>query len=294
MPVHNRESLVRRAIDSVLSQEFGDFELIVVDDGSTDATAAVVESIDDGRIRLIRLERNCGSNAARNRGIEAARAPLIAFLDSDDAYLPQKLSTVVRVFSDRSEVEVLIDSFRRIRPDGRRMDARRNPVIDTSDEFLRALFARRLWKATSAISLRREAAIRAGMFDERLRRRQDMDFLARLAGVARCGSLDEVLWVKYWTPGAISDGGGGFIAATIELARRYPQYLANSDYRPGLARDSARHFVRLLRGARLAAAGRDARALAREFGWAELMRLELEGSREMAARRLKRWSRRRS
>ncbi|HVF37605.1 MAG TPA: glycosyltransferase family 2 protein, partial [Sphingomicrobium sp.] len=92
MPVYNRADSVGRAVASVLAQDFPDFELIVVDDGSTDGTAEAVSAEIDPRLRLIRLPGNAGGNAARNRGIEAARAPLIAFLDSDDAYLPHKLA----------------------------------------------------------------------------------------------------------------------------------------------------------------------------------------------------------
>ncbi len=96
MPVYNRAAMVRRAIDSVLDQDFADFELIVADDGSTDQTCEVVTAVPDPRVTLLRAEKNQGSNAARNRGIKAARAELIAFLDSDDVYLPNKLGFIVR------------------------------------------------------------------------------------------------------------------------------------------------------------------------------------------------------
>ena len=95
LPVHNRADVLPRAIESVLAQVFGDFELIVVDDGSTDGSAAVAKSFGDPRIRIIELGKNRGGNVARNEGIRAAHAPLIAFLDSDDRYIPTKLATVV-------------------------------------------------------------------------------------------------------------------------------------------------------------------------------------------------------
>ena len=92
LPVHNRADVLPRAIGSVVEQELKDFELIVIDDGSTDNSAQVAESFGDQRIRVTRLDRNRGGNVARNHGIRAASAPLIAFLDSDDRYLPNKLS----------------------------------------------------------------------------------------------------------------------------------------------------------------------------------------------------------
>ena len=287
MPVYNRAETVRRAINSVLGQEFKDFELIVVDDGSSDNTCEVVDSIRDTRVTLIQSEENRGSNAARNRGINASSSALISFLDSDDLYLPHKLGLVVRTFAERPELDVLLDSFAKEYPAGnpRKPTPRRNLVIEANQEFIEALFNRRLWKATSAISIRREAAIRAGLFDETLKRRQDFDFLIRASAAGRCASTDEVTWIKSWTPGAISDDLRNFVPATIELCRRHPAYFTNPRFRPGLARDVARHFGRLIAARRFGDAGRDAGALRRQFGTAGLVRLLGEGSREIAARK---------
>ena len=91
IPMYNREKSIRAAIESVLSQTFSDFEIIAVDDGSTDGTVDVVNSIHDERLRLIKLEKNSGAQAARNAGITVAKSPWIAFLDSDDLYLPDSL-----------------------------------------------------------------------------------------------------------------------------------------------------------------------------------------------------------
>lgn len=280
--------MVLRSIDSVLAQDFGNFELIVADDGSTDDTCNVVEAVKDPRVILLRAERNQGSNAARNRGINAARAPLIAFLDSDDVYLPKKLGFVVRLFGARPDLDLLLDSFIKEFPagSGRKVARRQNPNIDTTADFVSALFNRRLWKATSAISIRRDAAKRAGLFDETLKRRQDFDFLIRASAVGNCAATDEVTWVKTWTPGAISDDLGTFVGATVELCRRHPEYYANPEFRPGLARDVTRHFVRLIAARRFTDIGRDAQAIRHQFSTAGLIRLIGEGSREMLVRKL--------
>ena len=96
IPLFNKGRYIARAINSVLAQTFQDFEVIVVDDGSTDDGAVVVKGFDDPRIQLIQQE-NRGVSAARNRGIEAARAELVAFLDADDEWLPDHLETLVRL-----------------------------------------------------------------------------------------------------------------------------------------------------------------------------------------------------
>ena len=89
MPLYNKRPYVRRAIDSVRKQRFSDWELIIIDDGSTDGSASEIPK-DDGRIRFFQQE-NAGPAAARNRGIREARGEFVAFLDADDYYYPQKL-----------------------------------------------------------------------------------------------------------------------------------------------------------------------------------------------------------
>ncbi len=177
LPVRNREDVLPRAIASVVQQKFQEWELIVVDDGSTDGSAEAARSFRDGRVRLLGLGSNRGGNAARNAGIREAKAPLIAFLDSDDSYHPEKLERTVAHFEKRADLDLLVDSFIKVRPPGsaRSTVVRRNPVIEDRETFRRALFTRLLWKATPAITVKREVALHAGLFDEELKRLQDFD-----------------------------------------------------------------------------------------------------------------------
>lgn len=96
IPLYNKEATVERALRSVLNQTVQDFEIIVVNDGSTDNSARLVEAIGDPRIRIIHQE-NQGVSAARNRGIAEAKHELIAFLDADDEWLPEFLETIRRL-----------------------------------------------------------------------------------------------------------------------------------------------------------------------------------------------------
>ena len=277
LPVHNRADVLPRAVKSVLDQEFRDLELIVIDDGSDDNSAEVAQSFGDERIRLIRLEQNRGGNAARNEGIRASSGPIIAFLDSDDCYLPNKLGWVVAEFDRRPELDLLVDSFIKIGApgSGKPEQVRRNPIIHDRDLFRTALFTRQLWKATPAISVKREIAIRAGMFDESLRRLQDFDFLIRASEFANCASSDQVLWIKYWDPNAISVADN-MIQANVEIVRRHPEYLRTAAYRPGLAHALRLSAWRRMKNGDAGGIARDVRDLARAFGSREALRLAWE------------------
>src|SRR5512143_913149 len=88
IPLYNKGTLVRRALNSVLGQTFQNFEVVVVDDGSTDEGPDVVRECSDSRVRLIQ-QANAGPGAARNRGARETQAPLLAFLDADDEWMPR-------------------------------------------------------------------------------------------------------------------------------------------------------------------------------------------------------------
>lgn len=110
IPVYNRENMIGIAIESVLSQSYSNLELIVVDDGSTDKTKDVIRSFKDIRISLIEANHN-GAYAARNIGIENAKGEYIAFLDSDDIWLPEKLAKQVAVARRKEEGFVFTNGF---------------------------------------------------------------------------------------------------------------------------------------------------------------------------------------
>jgi glycosyltransferase involved in cell wall biosynthesis len=280
LPVHNRADVLARAIQSVVDQRLADWQLIVVDDGSTDGSLAAAKRFGDERIKIVELKQNRGGNIARNEGIRAARAPLIAFLDSDDAYLPEKLERTVAIFEAKPQLDLLVDSFVKVQPPGSRRGrvVRKNPVVDDRDTFRKALFTRQLWKATPAITAKREAIVRAGMFDETLRRLQDFDLLIRISEFANCASTDEVLWVKYWDERSIS-AQDNMILANIELCRRHPEFLRVPEYRPGLAHALRLSLWRRLKSAQFGRAAGDVRKVAHAFGGREALRLLAEAMR---------------
>ena len=289
IPVHNRAEPVAHAIDSVLSQTFADFELVVVDDGSTDGSAEAVEGFSDPRVRLVRLEKNGGSNAARNAGIAAAKGDILCFLDSDDLFLPGKLDHVAARFEAEPALDVLVDSFIRMcSPRAKAPLAEvRNPDANSTKEFERALFTRILSKATSAISVRRQAAVRAGAFDPAVKQRQDFDFLIRLADTANCASTSEILWIKGWSADRLTSRER-FVPATIALVERHPQYLTDRVFRAGLAKDITSNGYFLLREGKWRIAFGGLALAAGAFGIWRTAALVLRGTGQAVKKNLKR------
>ena len=114
IPTFNRAWIIGEALQSVFAQTFRDFEVLVVDDGSTDDTVSVIESIKDPRLHYIRKDQNAGCGAAYNSGIRAARGEYISFLDSDDLWKPEKLEYEVRFLDNHSEVQAVFSDLEKI------------------------------------------------------------------------------------------------------------------------------------------------------------------------------------
>jgi glycosyltransferase involved in cell wall biosynthesis len=98
IPTYNREMLITKALDSIFAQTFSDYEILIVDDASTDRTKDIIDQINSSKIKYFRLEKNSGQCIARNYGIKRAAGKYIAFLDSDDEWLPEKLSSQMECF----------------------------------------------------------------------------------------------------------------------------------------------------------------------------------------------------
>jgi glycosyltransferase involved in cell wall biosynthesis len=175
IPVRDRAGLVGRAIDSVLAQEGPSFELIVVDDGSCDATPAVLSGYGE-RIVAVRQDPT-GRSAARNAGIERARGEWIAFLDSDDAWLPGKLERQLAFHEAHPEVAMSAHGLEKAHADGRIESAPPDPLPD--DSFL--AIADHFAFVPSAVMVRTDVAREVGGFDANFDGTEDLDFALRVA-----------------------------------------------------------------------------------------------------------------
>jgi glycosyltransferase involved in cell wall biosynthesis len=181
IPTYNRSTVLLRAIDSILNQSFIDWELLIVDDCSTDDTQHVVDQIShrDSRVKYFKLPINSGANAARNLGIQNASSDIISFLDSDDVMHPDNLSKQHIAFTSNPALGISYvgaDYY-----DGEKfMSTVHNEMRGNLESYL-FLNLKGLGSSTSGFAVRRIVFDQVGCFDEKMASQQDLDFLVRAA-----------------------------------------------------------------------------------------------------------------
>lgn len=191
IPVFNRSTLVTEAIDSVLNQTFNDFELIIVDDGSTDGIQTVLQQYGD---KLVNIKQdNKGVSAARNRGIAEANGELVAFLDSDDQWLPDKLSVQVEFFKKKPEAMICQTEEVWIR-NGKRVNPKKRHKKPSGMIFQPSLSL--CLVSPSAVMMKIELFQEVGLFDETLPACEDYDLWLRISYKYFVYLIDQALIMK--------------------------------------------------------------------------------------------------
>lgn len=204
IPAYNAARFLAETVESLRQQTTPVHEIIIVDDGSTDETEQVVQSLGDDIIYI--WQANAGVSAARNRGISEATGEIIAFLDADDLWLPQKVENQVRVFLSNSEVAL-------VAADRAEIDARGDLLLDSLFkkqglyEFFAELRGNSIPQAlsrlvqvnfipTSSVMVRKSALAKVGGFDTAIRYGEDLELWARIASQYAITCLPEVL-IRY-------------------------------------------------------------------------------------------------
>jgi glycosyltransferase involved in cell wall biosynthesis len=188
VPLYNRTALARETIESVVSQTYGDHEIVVVDDGSEEDVEEILGS-SRACVRLVRREHG-GISAARNTGLAAARGELVAFLDSDDLWRPRKLEAQVSLLDAHPSLAGCFTNHSHFRDGAVVRERRVDPTF--AHDPLSALITRPE-VSTSTLVVRRNVLADLGGFDETLERGEDYDLFLRLAAGWKIGFVDEPL-----------------------------------------------------------------------------------------------------
>jgi len=204
IPTYNRAELLPGAIDSVLAQTFKDYEIIIIDDGSTDGTRKVLSPyLLHPNIRYF-YQDNKKQAAAKNLGIQKAQGEYIAFLDSDDLWSPQKLALQVKALDDHPEIAMVYSNqmiFRNSLDSGK---IKYRPGILKSGEIFYDLLMRKFYCSTPTILLRKSAIDAVGGFDESLRNAlEDWEFTLRISKIFQIYCIDKpLIWRRIHAEGS--------------------------------------------------------------------------------------------
>ena len=238
MAAHDGAQWIAQAVASVLAQSAGDLELIVIDDGSTDATPDLLAGVRDSRLRVERQAR-AGLTRSLNRALALARGPLVARLDADDWALPERLQRQRAFLDAYPAVGLLGTAAREVDAAGRLLTTLTPPADDAG---LRRALIRYNPFVHSSIVARRALLGRAGGYDERLPVAQDYDLWMRLSRLTRLANLAEPLVVRRRLPDAVSvQREGDRLRAETRVRWRavragtYPWWCAVFAARPALA-----------------------------------------------------------
>lgn len=217
MPVYNGERFLAEAIESILGQTFGAFEFVIIDDGSTDASPAILADYAsrDPRIRVI-TQANAGIVAALNRGLAECRSPLVARMDADDVSEPDRLAAQIHVLRGDSDLVVLGTAIRLVAESGRPGPVIRGPACHHA---IAETLQRGNCIAHPTVIMRRDAVMAAGGYREEMRHAEDYDLWSRLATRHRLANLPQPL-LRYRIHGSQVSWAATEIQATRTIATR--------------------------------------------------------------------------
>jgi glycosyltransferase involved in cell wall biosynthesis len=220
MPTYNRRALLELSLASVSRQTWRDFEILVVDDGSTDGTEELLGNYNDARLRWLRTEKRCGAAVARNIGIAESRGEFVAFQDSDAEWEKEKLEVQMRHLLSSDAPDAVTSAFWREKR-GSRVRIPKRTTLATGDpvdyKFL-------LWENfvdTPSIVARKSSLVSIQGFDEAMPRFQDWDLALRLSQQFRFIFLDSPLHVTRYQINSISSNHIAGCAALLRIMEKF-------------------------------------------------------------------------
>lgn len=224
LPTYNRAHSIRRSIESIRRQTYPHWELLVVDDGSTDRTEEIVAEIaaSDARIHYYRQLQNRGVAAARNEGIRQARYDFIAFQDSDDVWKEEKLSKQMRVFDEKPRVGMVYCAFEGEKQDGTKIQIPDGSmgIENLQGNMYRLLLQRNVIDAPTVV-IRKECLEKTGGFDETLTCLEDWELFLRIAREYEIGYAEDALLISDIHNTGVSSRVGGYFQARCVMVVRH-------------------------------------------------------------------------
>ncbi len=257
LPTYNRCNMLSNVIDSILTQTYSDFELLIIDDASTDQTKELVYSITDDRIRYFRLEQNSGPSVARNYGIGKALFDYIAFADSDDLWFLDKLQKQMEILK-KSETDTGFCYHKIIYNFGKNQYAILPSEEIPLEKKIGNIYKQLLYDnmvACPSMLIRRECLAKAGGFDTNLKALEDYDLALRLAKRYKAAFVNEVLLESSYSTTGVSGNSVNYLLASCHMLNKYKaDYLATETFNHRLEiiiRDAEiigmkEHFVKIL------------------------------------------------
>lgn len=267
IPTYNRARYLRAAVESVLAQTYADLELIVVDDGSTDETRDYLSSVQDRRLRVVRLPHGGKPARARNAGITLASGRYVAFLDSDDLWVPEKLAAQIRALRAHG-CRWTYTRFAMVDDAGRPVPFRSGESAALSGHILPELISTVAAVAISSLVVDRDLIGEVGGFDESeaVAFREDYEFCLRLALRAPVTAVPEVLCYVRDHLDRATAAREDLFARSAEVYRRFERLVHDRRTRRLCRRRRAYHLVADAHRYERLGAGREAlRRLAEAF-----------------------------
>ncbi len=243
IPTYQRAHSVGRSIDSALSQTFSDLEVLVIDDGSTDGTDERVMSIDDPRVRYVRLPQNSGVAAARNRGIRESRGRYVAFLDSDDIWFPDKIARQLERFEQLGEdIGLVYGGVEQHDGHGNTETTRPSHRGRLHRELLRRNV---IHGGGSNVMIPRHVVARVGFFDESLPAIEDYDYWLRISRGHDIDFVDAVV-MRYEDPAGAERKSlhqSSNHAARVQFHHKHRRQMRRAGVEHLFLADSARRLI---------------------------------------------------
>jgi glycosyltransferase involved in cell wall biosynthesis len=223
IPAFNAAKYLPAALESVGSQTFEDWQIVLVDDGSTDHTADVVAPFIDrfgSKLRYIQQE-NHGLPAARNAAIRASTSEFLALLDADDVWMPCRLSESIMALAKRPGAGIAYGLITYIDPDGRSLTTFEGNVGHAEGQIAPYIYMRGVELPCPTITIRRACVDEVGLFDETMRSTEDRDLWLRIALLYEVAFVPKVLAYYRTSPGSMSSNSQRMLEAQLQFIRKH-------------------------------------------------------------------------